>query len=323
MVFLKAETVRSQNILKGYKILNIARRDVPLGAQWIDGVGPDGDGTTSDNIRFTESVDYLNVDNAIKASITLSIIKYLGIRGDYASKIKIQCKNLKIYTVHDISKTSIRTGQYMLYEYITGDSISVVYDKSIKASVELELKQKFSDYKMNASTDQSQKGTFSGRNLALGYRVFEFGKTKVVEKKVKIKDTKDGGGLKELKILNYTFSFNDFQLSKCLGKSIPIDENKLKECGQSNPVALSIRNFSNTDASGKPLSKELKIIPDTYQEFRFSYKSNNNLISDNIKVTYAYKPRSFFLYMSDNSKVELRTTETPLKMLTNPLAAGW
>ncbi|MDN3586972.1 hypothetical protein QWY86_09855 [Pedobacter aquatilis] len=230
---------------------------------------------------------------------------------------------VKIYTVNDLSKTNIRSVQNILYEYISADSIMIIYDKSVKASLDFELKKRLIDYKTNTQTAQSQKITVSGNNLAFGYRVFELGKTKIIEKRGKIKDTKGGGGLKELKVLKYNFAFNDYELAQCIGKTVPINDEKLKACGLSAPVDLSIRNFSNTDATGKPLSKELKIRPDTFQELRFSYKSENKLISDNIKISYSYNPKSFFLYMSDNSKVEIRSTLTPLKILNSPTAAGW
>ncbi|MDN3586971.1 hypothetical protein QWY86_09850 [Pedobacter aquatilis] len=93
-IFINVQETKCQNILKGYKILNIARKDLPLGAQWINGVGPDGNGVGKDNIRFTESIDYLSIDDEIKMSIISSITSYLGISGDYAKKINIHCKNL-------------------------------------------------------------------------------------------------------------------------------------------------------------------------------------------------------------------------------------
>lgn len=50
LLFAFAVQVQGQSIFNGFKILNAPRENIPLGAEWINNVGVNGEGTSEDNI---------------------------------------------------------------------------------------------------------------------------------------------------------------------------------------------------------------------------------------------------------------------------------
>ena len=175
----------------------------------------------------------------------------------------------------------------------------------------------------------SKKIVFSGRDLVFAYRIFSFGKTNKREKTVKIKDTKNGGGFREVKVFDYDIRFNDEALQRCLeqaGRKIPMDLSQFHICEKSTPIEIYVRNFNNTSIGGKPMSKNFETLANTSKEFYFTYKKDGKVVTDDITIDYVYREGEniFYLSMDDFlSKITIRTMETKMTMLNNPHAAGW
>ena len=209
--------VQGQGIFDGFKILNIPREDIPLGAEWINGVGPNGLGTSDDNITINRSIKSDEIDMSFKQSIDLSILSYFNLGADYFSTTSIDYTNLTIYTVKDFSKINLRNGQFVIYECIKADSIFLKVNKDINGALKLKLDEKLKDLKLTSSSNFKKGVTFSGKQLFLAYRVFELGKTKVSEKSKAIK----GAGMTdqqiiETKLQDYNLNFNYDNILNCV-----------------------------------------------------------------------------------------------------------
>lgn len=307
--------------------MNAPRENIPLGAEWINNVGVNGEGTSEDNIIINKSITSYDLDKTAKQKLDLSILSYFNLGANYQSTTSINYTNLTIYTVKDLSKTNLRSGQLILYEAIKADSISIKINKDIDAELKLKLDEKLKDLNIQSGNNFKDGITVSGEKLFLAYRVFELGKTKVKSKSVKIKDTSGGGGLREVKLMNYEVTLNYANLQKCAFPSQPFqyNEERFKSCEESTPIDVVIKNFNNTNINGMPLLKETGIQNNTYKSLIFTQRQNNKLITDYVEITLMIKDPNppFFLYTDSKSKVLIKNLETPLKMLENPTAPGW
>ena len=226
---------QGQAIFNGFKILNVPRENIPLGAEWINNVGPNGEAASEDNITINKSVSSYELDKTTKQRFDLSVLSYFNLGTDYLSATSISYKNLGIHTVKDVSKTNIRSGQLILYEAIRADSISFKINRNIDAELKLKLDQRFKDLNVQSGSNFKDGIVFSGEKMFLAYRVFELGKTKVVSNSAKIKDTNDGGGLKEVKLMNYEITFNDRNLHVCAFPDKPM---QYRTCMQLNEMVV-------------------------------------------------------------------------------------
>lgn len=325
LVFTMA--VNAQEIFEGFQILKIPRETIPLGAEWVNGVGVNGSGVPESNITVNRSINSIEIDKTFKEGLDLSILSYFGLDGSYVANTTINYSNLTIYTVSDFSKTNISSGQLIVYECIKADSIYFKVNKEIGASIKLKLDEKIKDLKLKSITDFKNGVTFSGGKLFLAFRIFELGKTKVTSKSSKIKDTKDGGGLREVKLMNYQITFNDYNLQKCVfpNKPLEYDETKWLTCEKSTPIDVVIYNFNKTNISGKPHIDKTTIFNSTYNSLYFTQRQNNKLVTDYIEMTFMIKdPKPlFFFYIDSKSKVVVKRMETTMKMFKNPKAPGW
>lgn len=315
-----------QGLLDGFQILKIPREKIPIGAEWINGVGVNGAGVSDENITINKSLNSIELDKDFKQGIDLAILSFFNLDATYLTNTTINYKNLTIYTVSDISKTNLNTGQLIIYECIKADSIYFKVNKGLDAGLKLKLDEKINELQLTGKTDFNKGVNFSGNKLFLAFRVFELGKTKVTSKTSKIKDTKDGGGLREVKLLNYQVTFNDNALNQCvIPNQIPIDKARFTNCSQSTPIDVVIYNFNKTNISGEPFIKKTDIYNNTYKSLYFSQRSNNVLTTDYIEITYVIKNSNpmLFFYMDDKSKVVVKRMETTLKMFKNPNAPGW
>jgi len=318
--------VNSQGILDGFKLLKLPRNTIPLGAEWINGIGVNGDGVSEANIIVNKSLTSLQIDKEFKQGLDLSILNYFNLDASYLNNTTIYYNNLTIYTVKDISKIDISTGQLVVYECIRADSITFKVNKTIDGKLNLKLDEKVKDLKITGKTNYNNGVKFSGEKLFLAYRVFELGKTKVVSKTAKIKDTQDGGGLREVNLLQYQIKFNDHNLYTCINPSkIPIDPSIFAICSEKVPIEVIIYDFNNTVISGKPFTDKTSINNNTYKSWYFTKRKNNILVTDFIEIRYIIKNSSpmLFFYMDSKSKVIIKRMETNLKMFKNPEAPGW
>lgn len=319
--------IAGQGIFDGFQILKIPRETIPLGAEWVDGVGVNGISVPETNIAVYRSISSFEIDNSFKKSIDLAILNYFNLDGSYLTNTTINYKNLTIYTVRDFSSTNLNSGQLIINECIKADSIYFKINKKIDSNIKIKLDKKVKDLKLQTNTNFNNGVTFSGNKLFLAFRVFELGKTKVTSISSKIKDTKDGSGLREVKLMNYQVTFNDYNLKKCVFPNTPLEYNasRWSNCERTTPIDVVIYNFNRTNISGQPFIKNTNILNSTYKSLYFSQRQSNKLITDFIQITFIIKDPNplFFFFMDTKSKVLIKRMETTMIVFKNPKAPGW
>ncbi len=317
-----------QKFLEGFKVLNLPRGYIPIGAEWNNGVGPNGDGVSEDNITAVKSINSLDIDKTTKLNLDLSILSFLNLGIDYLKYSTINYKNLKIYTVKDFSKTNIRSGQVIIYEAIKADSISLKLTKVLEGDIKLKFDEKLKELQITDTSKFKNAVTLNGDNLFLAYRIFELSKTKVTKKQKDIDNT-NGGTIKELNLMDYAFKFYPSKYENCIKSNLDKNgwvNNDFKElCNKNYPISLEIQNFKNTGIDGMPLSERKPIYNMAKQNIVFTNRANSKIVTDFIEVYFMRTPTNpvIFFFMERGSKISITRTETSLKMLKNPSAPGW
>lgn len=320
---------QGQGLFEGFQILNIPRETIPLGAEWLNGVGVNGTGLAEDNITINKSINSIELDKTFKQSLDLSILSYFNLGADYLSSTTINYTNLTIYTIKDLSKTNIRTGQLIIYECIKADSIYFKINKSIDSELKLKFDEKLKDLKVMSVSNFKNGVTFSGDKLFIAYRVFEMGKTKVSENEKSIK----GPGMAdvrliETKIEDYNINFNDNDFIKCIYPEYPkvINNDKFNECEKKYLIEVEVINFKSQNIQGITTTKRFSIMNSSKTSFTMSERINKDIITDYFEIYYKLQPTLLvgYLKLDENfSKIKLKRITTPLKIFKNPKAPGW
>lgn len=323
--------VQGQGFFDGFKILKIPRENIPLGVEWLNGVGANGLGTSEDNITINKSIKSYELDKSFKQSLDLSILSYFNLGAELLSNTSIDYTNLSIYTVKDFSKINLRNGQFVIYECIKADSIFLKINMDINGELKLKLDEKLKDLNLTAFSNFKKGVTFSGEKLFLAFRVFELGKTKVTEKGKALK----GPGMTEQRIIetklqDYNLSFNDKDLINCVYPEYPkvniSNHDNFYECSKKYLISVEVINFESQNMNGEPISKKFKIMNSSKTSFAISDRINANIVTDYFQIYFNLETSFLVGYLKlneDDSKVIIRRMITPIKMLKNPQAPGW
>tara|TARA_R110002051_G_scaffold294233_3_gene359451 strand:- start:478 stop:1491 length:1014 start_codon:yes stop_codon:yes gene_type:complete len=331
LIFLTINgTIVSQNILDGFKVMDLPRQNIKLGAEWIDGVGTNGPGASPENIIVNKSISNYELDNKFKQSLNLAILNFLNLDANYEKSTTIVFKNLNIYTINDFSNLPIRSNQSILYEAIKADSIYIKIANNIDANLEIKIAEKLKEADANLNGNFKDGINITGDKLFLAYRIFTLGKTN--NKKFVKKIGSTNGGFNEVKVKNYSLAINNSKIKGCLfdNKNIANETDKtiINNCLENKAIYLQIKNFSDIGINGKPLIIEKEIYNSKRTAFTLSKRGNSSLFIDYIEVDYALDvdPKygiSIFMVVNPVSKISLTRTETKLKIVKNPLASGW
>ena len=322
---------QGQELFDGFKILKIPRENIPLGAEWLNGLGENGLGTSEDNITISKTIKLYEMDNSFKQSLNLSILSYFNLGADFLSNTAIDYTNLTIYKVKDFSNLNLRNGQCVIYECIKADSIFFKVNKDINGELKLKLDEKLKDLKLTSFSNFKKGLTFSGEKLFLAYRVLELGETKVTEKSKAIK----GPGMTDqriikIKLYDYNLSFNDNDFINCMYPEYPkvniSNHDNFNECSKKYLISVEVINFKSQNINGVPLSKRFNIMNSSKTSIAISDRINSNIVTDYFQIYFSLETSFKVGHLKlneDYSKVTITRMSTPIKMLKEPQAPGW
>jgi hypothetical protein len=113
---------------EGFVAINPPRADVPVGALWIDGYGPTGDGASGDNIDTVRSLSSVNIDKNLQLALTAGILNLLGIDPKASDHYTAHFSDLSIVRVKDLARLSGPKGEPRVVEGLKAGSVTVSSD---------------------------------------------------------------------------------------------------------------------------------------------------------------------------------------------------
>jgi hypothetical protein len=75
-----------QEIFEGFQILKIPRENIPLGAEWVIGIGINGNNFPETNISISRAINSYEIEKTVKQSIDISTLSFFNLDGTYLNR---------------------------------------------------------------------------------------------------------------------------------------------------------------------------------------------------------------------------------------------
>jgi hypothetical protein len=115
----------------GFVAINPPRADVPVGALWIDGFGPTGDGADKDNLETDKSLTALTINKNLQLSINVGLLQIFGIDPKASDHYTAHFTDLSVVRVKDVTKLSGAKGEPRIVEALKAGSVTISSDSDI------------------------------------------------------------------------------------------------------------------------------------------------------------------------------------------------
>jgi hypothetical protein len=296
---------QTDGIFRDYAALTVPRADIPVGAEWIPGVGPNGDGA-SDNISVAAGMSASTINTTLHRKIAFGLGSLLGLDADSATDRTVGLEGIEIHRVKDIGKLRLAAGQQVLFEGIKAKRILVTVDKARSAQLQAAAQAKGIPITASIDAGSTRKITLDGSNLFLAYQVIALESPRVRE------ETKYHLG-QDITLSNtYRFRF-------C-------------ECADAGGIKISMTNLLAPDASGGFVTQTWTMPANAaWAEYSLpAFRRGNTItaamvtvkfLNDRIYFTTPAGEQKFMSnYPKERNSIELRTTTFTIQPVRNPSA---
>lgn len=166
-------SAQTEGVFRDYVALTVPRENIPVGAEWIPGVGPNGE-AASDNVNVSFGMSGTSITTNLRRKIAFGLGSLLGLDGNTATERTITLEDIEIHRVKDIARLRLAAGQQVLFEGIKAKSISIKVDKSKGAQIEAAANAKGLPITASVDAGDSRRITIDGSDLFLAYQVISF-----------------------------------------------------------------------------------------------------------------------------------------------------
>ncbi|MES2625267.1 MAG: hypothetical protein V4628_08305 [Pseudomonadota bacterium] len=263
------KNIRS-GVPEGFTPLPLPREQIPIGARWIPGIGPDGEGVNFSNRTITKSVSKLTSDSDLGYGVQLSILRFLELSGNNRSSIKVEASNLTIESVGSLEETTISSNQSLLYEGLKAESITIVYDEALDATVRGSIEEKGIPITFDGGAVRANSIIIDGSNLFIGYRVVELVPGKVKRNRKKM--SREG----EVTIKPYDLKLDTWNAKMCLCKeSRGVRIESTDQCNDT----IHVVDYNRSSMGGTIFQKEFELSGITPQRVTLGNSVSGNEVS--------------------------------------------
>ena len=182
-----------------YTTLQTPKDNLPIGAEWIPGYGPNGDGTP-DNVTISKGFASSSIKSQTRNQIGASLGAVLGISLDINKIKNVELEGIEIHRVADLSKLPLKAGQQVIFEGIKAKRVTITVDKGADAGLSASTTVDGIAAVGKVDVGNSSKITLNGVDLFLAYQVASFNNPTTASK------TLSHGGGKEV-IFNDKYRF--------------------------------------------------------------------------------------------------------------------
>jgi hypothetical protein len=175
---------------EGFVAINPPRGDVPVGALWINGFGPTGDGADKDNLATDRSLSALTIDKNLQLSLSAGLLQLFGIDPRARDHYVARFTDLSLVRVKDVSKLSGPRGEPRIIEALKAGSVTISSDSAIGLSGQNSPWQR-KDVEASGTADRSHLYSIEARDMFIAIHVATPELTRSGERLLKISE--DGG----------------------------------------------------------------------------------------------------------------------------------
>lgn len=171
----------------GFVAINPPRADVPVGALWINGYGPTGDGAAKDNLETDKSLSSLTIDKNLQASLSLGLLQLFGIDPKAGNHYQARFNDLSLVKVKDVAKLPGVKGEPRIIEALKAGSVTISSDSEIGLSGQNTPWQR-NDGQGSGSADRSHAYSIEAHDMYIAIHVATPELTSGKEQRLKISD---------------------------------------------------------------------------------------------------------------------------------------
>lgn len=165
-------------ILGGYKLMDAPASDVPIGAEWRQGIGPVGPAATPDNIVTRRSFSSLTLSRSARRGLEVKLAEYLGLKPNSEAKLSATVSEISIASVKDSARLGLASGQAFLSDAMKASKISVTTSSGAEARLLSVLEARGLRVSAKAHADGAETLMLEGLDLFFAYRVVQLEKAR-------------------------------------------------------------------------------------------------------------------------------------------------
>lgn len=321
----------SHQPFEGFKPLSLVRSDIPIGAQWQQGIGPNGLGASSNNLTTVSSFDALETSEGLGAEIKASLFERIQLSAQAINETSIKLRKIEVLRVSDLEDVSSLPGTEIIYEAIRVGQIEI--DTLQKYSTNLRHIASPEISSIEISTDSNGRTKAIANNVFIAYRVVSFGEATVSSNSATL------SGSLPLSLGEYTVEVHAGHAIKCM---CPYDGNGrmqvgagpsprvIDQCAAQYPLVVVVSNSSLGQVGSGGLERVV-----SYKWHAPSITLDTRFLSGKIEVdilrvraslgTMVQANCLYFsegLFNKEHSNVEIVTVTYPITSQDSPVAAG-
>lgn len=241
----------TQNPIKGldmfddYSVLSIPRSAINIGAEWQEGIGPNGPGLDASSLMVSHSHDTVESNSNFGVKAGGALLDLMKLSGGIRNKVEVRLENVEVVTVADLSKVKVEAGNAVLYEGIRVGKISMRTEPTVAFEVRDAAIKKFGLSAVTVDADRQDVVVIDAKNVYVAYRIVRFAASTV-----KTTSTKFTTGLNR-KLGGYTFQIYPDDAFGCMcevvqGLPITVGNNighpRRNTCMANKPLKISAFN---------------------------------------------------------------------------------
>lgn len=325
-----AQGVPNVGTVSGFKALDIPRRDLPIGAQWLPGIGPAGTGQGDGSLVVRRGLSTSTLTSTQRRQIAAGLAKYFGLTANLSRDVEILYKDLTVITVSDITQLPIKSGQSVLYEGIKASKFELKYKSSLDSTVRAALTAKGIPLEGTAGAGGASSLVVGGEDIFVAYRVVGF-ESQGVKKQSKRISSGGGGSTARTKLGRYEIGIDSAGIYSCY---CPMrTPEKWQSCARSAESEIQVRSYEiSSGPSGDIYETTLQYVLEKHKDRPFKLATSedgSSITTDYLRVQLRYRPTQnmpgFCMIEIDDpySLLELTTSKFKLRHVNNPVAPGW
>lgn len=163
--------VRTMPLFGGYSVLEIPRREVPVGARWIEGYGPDGPATPAENVVNETGLTSLTSNRDQQTSVGLRAAPFGSITPSSRDRATFTFGDVTVQRVRDVTRLNLRPGQSFIYEAIKAARVNLQLEQNRRNDVTAGISTLPVDLSGQLGIQNQRTMGVEGRDLFVAYRV--------------------------------------------------------------------------------------------------------------------------------------------------------
>lgn len=231
-------------VYAAYSAIDEPRENVPVGALWIQGYGPYGEGAEADNLITIRSLGGYAVNSDVQIALTLGLGSLLNLDPTYRKHVTAKFSDVSIVRVKHVSKLAGPPNEPRIYEALRAGTITITAEKAFGTDLGESARSQGLVVLRRGDSGQTKSITIDGKDLFIAFRVvtLEPAHSKVEKSPIRLRDDKP-----ESVVHGYRISFNPAELGRCMCNAPSAAAAAVCKRDNAVPIVVSRADTSSSD----------------------------------------------------------------------------